>query len=113
MNTPEKMERMRAARAAKGPVVHLFRGAPAVRSWSTHQETIEGWTLCGIDRQLSAGPQRHRAECVEDPSLVSCPYCVELMHPTACVLAKTGCSFCESKAMRPSRKSALAGEGNP
>ena len=32
-------------------IVHLFRGAPCVRSWSKYQSTIENWTLCGIERR--------------------------------------------------------------
>jgi hypothetical protein len=32
--------------------VHLFRGPPGVRSWSKYQATVEGWTLCGINRRV-------------------------------------------------------------
>jgi hypothetical protein len=67
----------------RGSVVHLFRGAPGVRSWSKYQATVEDWTLCGIDRRLTARPGREAASCVEDPSLVSCPYCLDLMAATA------------------------------
>lgn len=65
------------------PLTHLFRGAPAVRTWSKYQETIPGWTLCGINRQLGSGPSRQRAECTEHASLVTCPYCLDLMRPSA------------------------------
>jgi len=66
--------------------MHLFRGAPAVRGWSKYRATVEAWTLCGINRRLAAGPTRQRASCTEDPSLVNCPYCLELMRP-----AKASC----------------------
>jgi len=59
--------------------VHLFRGAPAVRSWSRYKTTVKEWTLCGIRRQdasYSRGAGRH---CVEEASQVSCPYCRDLM----------------------------------
>lgn len=65
------------------PVTHLFRGAPPVRDWSKHQETVKDWTLCGINRRLAEGSNRRRAECTELASLVSCPYCLELMRPSA------------------------------
>jgi hypothetical protein len=68
--------------AAVKSVVHLFRGASCVRSWSKYQETVKGWTLCGIDRQLGAGGQRERAHCVEDPSQTTCIHCLDLMVPT-------------------------------
>lgn len=63
--------------------VHLLRGAPAVRSWSKYQKTEPEWTLCGIKRQLASGPGRKRAESTEDGSLVTCPYCLDLMRPRA------------------------------
>ena len=55
----------------KPKTMHLFRGAPSVRSWSRYQETVQGWTLCGIQRK---GGERD-ASCTEDPEQVSCPYC--------------------------------------
>jgi hypothetical protein len=93
----------------KTPRVHLFRGAPAVRSWLKHQETVEDWTLCGIQRTTNSKGGESGRHCVEDASLVSCPYCVKLMHPTACILAKTGCSFCEAKAKSKPRSDAASG----
>lgn len=63
--------------------VHLYRGAPAVRSWSKYQQTVKDWTLCGIDRRLASGPSRERSHCVEDASLVTCQHCLELMRPSA------------------------------
>jgi hypothetical protein len=62
------------------PVVHLYRGAPAVRMWSMHTATIESWTLCGIKRNLKAktgGP----SPATEDASQVTCEYCLDLMQP--------------------------------
>lgn len=65
------------------PGVHLYRGAPAVRSWSKYQTTIEGWTLCGIKRKSRGKGSTTGRHCVEDASLVSCPYCLILMRPSA------------------------------
>ncbi len=59
------------------PIIHLYRGAPPVRAWTKHQETIEGWTLCGIRRKgHGAAPG-----CVEDPRKVSCRHCLDLNTP--------------------------------
>ena len=63
-------------------VTHLYRGSPAVRSWSKYQETVEGWTLCGINRRIGSADAGDRAESTEDASLVSCPYCHQLMQPS-------------------------------
>jgi hypothetical protein len=60
----------------QAPVIHLYRGAPAVRAWSKYQVTVKAWTLCGIDRHITqrdAGKSRN--ECVEDPALVTCRFC--------------------------------------
>ena len=38
--------------------VHLFRGAPSVRSWSKYQKTAEEWTLCGI-RRVARGQRQN------------------------------------------------------
>jgi hypothetical protein len=56
-------------------VIHLFRGAPPVREWSKYQATVTGWTLCGIARKATS----KLAEATEDPSLVSCTHCLDLM----------------------------------
>lgn len=61
---------------------HLFRGSPSVRNWSKYQETVTEWTLCGINRRIGEGANRRRHPCTEDASLVSCPYCLELMRPS-------------------------------
>jgi hypothetical protein len=70
--------------------VHLYRGAPPVRSWSKYQTTVEEWTLCGVHRKLASGPGRRRAGCVEDASLVTCPHCLELMRPRANIKPRAG-----------------------
>jgi hypothetical protein len=66
----------------KQQIVHLFRGSPAVRSWSKHPKTVTGWTLCGINRQLAFKNNLDRVPSSEDPALVSCERCRELMAPT-------------------------------
>jgi hypothetical protein len=59
--------------------IHLFRGAPPVRSWSKYQATVKAWTLCGIARKGGSKD----TECTEEPALVSCPHCLTLMRPAA------------------------------
>jgi hypothetical protein len=56
--------------------VHLFRGAPPVRSWSQHQQTVKTWTLCGIERGKYKPPP-----AAEDSASVTCCYCLDLMAP--------------------------------
>ena len=58
----------------RDPVTHLYRGAPFVREWSVHQQTITDWTLCGI-KQVRREPLR----ATEDPEAVTCGYCHSLM----------------------------------
>jgi hypothetical protein len=60
-------------------MIHLFRGAPPARPWSKYQQTGEGWTLCGVDRQLASERTRQPAECTEDAEKVSCVHCRTLM----------------------------------
>lgn len=63
----------------KTQIVHLFRGAPAVRHWSKHQETIKDWTLCGIHHPGRRHSVANAPSATEDASLVSCRYCLLLM----------------------------------
>jgi hypothetical protein len=65
-------------------LTHLLRGAPPVRSWSKYQETVPTWTLCGIARSRALDG----ADSTEDASLVSCPYCRELMQPRTLIPAR-------------------------
>jgi hypothetical protein len=67
--------------------MHLFRGAPSVRGWSKYQETVQEWTLCGI-RRIARGDDKRRVATTEDPSVVSCPFCQDLMKPTKAELAR-------------------------
>lgn len=53
--------------------VHLYRGAPCVRSWSKYKKTVKEWSLCG-----SKGP----LHATEDSGEVDCPQCHELMKPS-------------------------------
>jgi hypothetical protein len=57
------------------PMTHLYRGAPAVRSWSKHQQTVWDWTLCGIKRTGRTNPSR----CTEDEREVNCAFCLILI----------------------------------
>lgn len=68
-------------------MVHLYRGAPAVRSWSKYQHTIDDWTLCGIKRKLR-GLGRGVTECTEEAGAVSCPFCLLVMQSSPSVHAK-------------------------
>ncbi len=67
------------------PPIHLYRGAPAVRSWSKHQETVTDWTLCGI-RGHKGSPLR----ATEAASAVTCRYCLCLLRPDAKATPRCG-----------------------
>lgn len=75
--SPERLARLQegaaAARESRVAVVHLYRGAPAVRSWSKYQTTVKGWTLCGIRQGTGKAP------ATEYSAQVNCPYCLKLM----------------------------------
>lgn len=61
----------------KKPVMHLYRGAPSARSWSKYQETVQRWTLCGIE---DPGKRHANAtQATEDAPAVTCRYCRLLM----------------------------------
>jgi hypothetical protein len=66
-------------RAKSKPVLHLFRGAPCVRGWSKYQQTVFRWTLCGIKRRSDQPTVQNDAQATEDPSLVTCRFCHQLM----------------------------------
>jgi hypothetical protein len=55
------------------PRIHLFRGAPAVRSWSKYRQTVRDWTLCGIS---GTG-----IKAVENPASVTCLCCLAVLQP--------------------------------
>ena len=57
---------------SRDPDIHLFRGAPAVRSWSKHQTTVAGWTLCGVQQPTHATERADR---------VTCQFCLHLIGP--------------------------------
>jgi hypothetical protein len=50
--------------------MHLYRGAPAVRSWSRYQETDKSISLCAAPQRKDS---RSRSNATEDPTKVSCP----------------------------------------
>ena len=54
-------------------LVHLYRGAPCVRSWSIYKTTVRTWALCG--RQ---GQKKQPIEGTEDLSRVTCEFCQDL-----------------------------------
>jgi hypothetical protein len=55
------------------PPVHLYRGAPPVRSWSRYKITDHDWALCGVSE-----PARARV----DAEAVTCQFCLQLMTPS-------------------------------
>jgi len=57
-------------RDARDPDIHLLRGAPAVRSWSKHEKTVAGWSLCGIQQPVHG---------TERSGSVTCKFCLHLM----------------------------------
>jgi|AmaraimetP72IA01_FD_contig_41_6676878_length_2635_multi_13_in_0_out_0_6 hypothetical protein len=56
--------------------VHLYRGAPPVRSWSRYRQTDREWTLCG----RAADEETH---ATVDAGQVTCEYCLLLMRPAS------------------------------
>jgi len=44
---------------------------------------------------------KSRSNATEDPTKVSCPYCVQLMRPQACSQTDVPCSFCTGIITRP------------
>ena len=58
--------------------MHLFRGAPSVRSWSKYKETIEDWCLCGIHR-IPGGRRKDAPQATENAEEVTCVFCLDLM----------------------------------
>jgi hypothetical protein len=50
--------------------MHLYRGAPVVRSWSRYQETDKGISLCAATLRKDS---KSRSNATEDPTKVSCP----------------------------------------
>lgn len=56
--------------------IHLFRGAPIVRSWSKYQETITDWALCGANRRRG---DDYEVKATENPEEVNCRFCKDLM----------------------------------
>jgi hypothetical protein len=69
------------------PTIHLYRGAPCVRSWSKYQSTVKQWSLCGVYDTRSR--REGALYATEDPKKVDCPRCAELMHPETCAVPKT------------------------
>src|SRR5205814_1830578 len=67
------MARVESKEAMKPKQMHLYRGAPCVRSWSKCKATDQRWTLCGIQDH-----KEPRLNCTADPSLVSCRFCRDL-----------------------------------
>jgi hypothetical protein len=53
------------------PMVHLYRGAPPVRSWSKYQDAVHGWTLCGIERTFLRSRGERAVHCIENAEAVS------------------------------------------
>jgi hypothetical protein len=72
-----------------GRVVHLYRGAPPVRSWSRYQTTVKGFTLCGVNRGKPSRQARDAARCIETDEGVSCSHCLSLMRPAGCTQTAT------------------------
>ena len=73
----EQMAQMReTAQKNREANIHLYRGAPAVRCWSKHQNTVESWSLCGI--QWSKDSVKR---ATEDAEKVTCEFCLQLLAP--------------------------------
>ena len=70
------------------PAVHLYRGAPIIRSWSKYQQTVKEWALCGVRAPRKGDIRDLRA--TEDAGVVSCTFCIQLMQTSPMALAKSG-----------------------
>lgn len=69
------------AKDSENKVMHLYRGAPAVRSWSKHQEIVESWALCGVKREPRKVDDPRYVHATEESAKVTCPFCLDLMSP--------------------------------
>lgn len=56
--------------AQRETLVHLWRGAPATRTWSKYQDTVQAWSVCGVSLPENA---------TEDADETTCPYCLQLL----------------------------------
>jgi hypothetical protein len=94
------------------PRVHLFRGAPAVRSWSKYRETVRNWTLCGISGSA--------IQAVENPANVTCLCCLAVLEPPVprktAVLPRSGSRVASIRARtspdKPKTNAASVGGGD-
>lgn len=64
-------------------ITHLYRGIPAVRSWSKYQETDKRWSLCGIRNKFPRDgadleSNEGRLLASEDPQASNCQFCAAL-----------------------------------
>jgi hypothetical protein len=69
---PDLQERIRAMHQARldNPLVHLWRGAPATRTWSKYQQTVQAWSVCGTSL-----PER----ATENADECTCKDCLQLL----------------------------------
>lgn len=66
--------------------VHLYRGAPCVRSWSKYKATDRAWSLCGIPNHKTRA-----FDGTEDGLLVTCEFCRDLAGLKSTMLAAPSC----------------------
>ena len=66
----ERIELAQQARREQGPNIHLWRGAPATRTWSRYQDTVQAWSVCGV--ALPENAPANADEC-------NCPYYLQLL----------------------------------
>jgi hypothetical protein len=94
---PQNFRKQPRPKIEHTPTIHLYCGAPCVRSWSKYQSTGKQWALCVYDTRSGREGAQY---ATEDRKKVDCPRCAELMHPETCAVAKTICTFCEADAQR-------------
>jgi hypothetical protein len=67
---PKTLAALKQAQLDRQPLVHLWRGAPATRTWSRYQDTVTAWSVCGISLPENA---------TENADATTCPYCLQLL----------------------------------
>ncbi len=70
----ENITKRKRARKVPDLTIHLYRGSPATRSWSKHQQTDTAWSLCGIYWKKNA-----ERRGTEDASETNCQFCKQLL----------------------------------
>lgn len=77
--TLDRAAHLAKAREARVPILHLYRGAPAVRAWSKYQTTDTRHTLCGIPIKARRSEAETDTRAIDRTDLVNCTFCKQLL----------------------------------